>query len=107
MAVRATCRYPGACMVYLRVPSGPDVTERMASNCGVAMPSNMAGTGSRQADRHDEVHCLCRLRTYVAPAHMKSILIVAADTDARATLAGRLEQDDYLVMTAADADEAR
>jgi hypothetical protein len=38
---------------------------------------------------------------------MKSILIVAADTDARATLAGRLEQDDYLVMTAADADEAR
>jgi hypothetical protein len=38
---------------------------------------------------------------------MKSILIVAADTDARVALAGRLEQDDYLVMTAADADEAR
>jgi hypothetical protein len=38
---------------------------------------------------------------------MKSILIVAADGDARAALIRRLEQEDYLVMTAADAGEAR
>jgi hypothetical protein len=38
---------------------------------------------------------------------MKSILIVAAGGDARAALIRRLEQEDYLVMTAADPVEAR